>query len=204
MSLLAHSLTLAHTHAYTRTRTTHSHSFLGGTDSGTKKAEAQADDAKNEEAGEASAAKANKSTEAPKPREPSVNLSKQLNARFQLGPARKNPVVAMVLGMAGSGKTTLMQRIAVHIHEKQKPSYIINLDPAVSSVPYGCNIDIRDTVNYKQVMKQYQLGPNGGIMTSLNLFATKFDQVMSLVEAKADALEHIFVDTPGASPSYIY
>ena len=90
-----------------------------------------------------------------------------------------------------------MQRIAVHIHEKQTPSYIINLDPAVSSVPYGCNIDIRDTVNYKEVMKQYQLGPNGGIMTSLNLFATKFDQVMSLVEAKADTLEHVFVDTPG-------
>ena len=136
-------------------------------------------------------------TDGPKPREPAVNLTKALNSRFELGPARKNPVVALVLGMAGSGKTTLMQRIAVHIHEKQTPSYIINLDPAVSSVPYGCNIDIRDTVNYKEVMKQYQLGPNGGIMTSLNLFATKFDQVMSLVEAKADTLEHVFVDTPG-------
>lgn len=34
-------------------------------------------------------------------------------------------------------------------------------------------------------------------MTSLNLFATKFDQVMSLVENKADSLEHVFVDTPG-------
>ncbi len=37
--------------------------------------------------------------------------------------------------------------------------------------------DIRDTVKYKEVMKQYQLGPNGGIITSLNLFATRFDQV---------------------------
>lgn len=53
----------------------------------------------------------------------------------------------------------------------------------------GCNIDIRDTVNYKEVMKQYQLGPNGGIMTALNLFATKFDQVMELIERKADELE---------------
>jgi len=26
-------------------------------------------------------------------------------------------------------------------------------------------------------MKQYGLGPNGGIVTALNLFATKFDQV---------------------------
>ena len=32
-------------------------------------------------------------------------------------------------------------------------------------------------VKYKEVMKQYNLGPNGGILTSLNLFATRFDQV---------------------------
>lgn len=32
------------------------------------------------------------------------------------------------------------------------------------------------------VMKQYGLGPNGAIMTSLNLYATKFDQVISLIE----------------------
>ena len=31
-------------------------------------------------------------------------------------------------------------------------------------------------VNYKNVMKQYNLGPNGGILTALNLFATRFDQ----------------------------
>ena len=35
------------------------------------------------------------------------------------------------------------------------------------------------TTRNPQVMKQYQLGPNGGIMTALNLFATKFDQVRS-------------------------
>ena len=33
-------------------------------------------------------------------------------------------------------------------------------------------------------MKQYGLGPNGGIVTSLNLFATKFDQVLNLIERK--------------------
>jgi GTPase SAR1 family protein len=56
-------------------------------------------------------------------------------------------------------------------------SYYVNLDPAVMSVPFAANIDIRDTVDYKEVMGQYQLGPNGAIMTSLNLFATRFDQV---------------------------
>ena len=59
-------------------------------------------------------------------------------------------------------------------------SYYINLDPAVrGDTPFAANIDIRDTVDYKEVMKQYGLGPNGAILTSLNLFATKFDQVVS-------------------------
>lgn len=49
-------------------------------------------------------------------------------------------------GMAGSGKTTLLQRINSHLHSKNVPGYIINLDPAVTHVPYGANIDIRDTV----------------------------------------------------------
>jgi len=129
-------------------------------------------------------------------KEPSVNLTSQAS-KFQLQPARKNPVACIVLGMAGSGKTTLMQRIALHVQNNQIPSYVVNLDPAVTSMPYGCNIDIRDTVNYKEVMKQYQLGPNGGIMTALNLFATKFDQVVDLIEKKADELEYVFVDTPG-------
>jgi GTPase SAR1 family protein len=113
--------------------------------------------------------------------------------------AKKKPVACIVLGMAGSGKTTLMQRLNAHVHEKKWPSYLINLDPAVADVPFGCHIDIRDTVKYKEVMKQYGLGPNGGIMTALNLFATRFDQVMELVDKKAAStdLDYILLDTPG-------
>jgi len=37
-------------------------------------------------------------------------------------------------------------------------------------VPYAPNIDIRDSLNFKEVLKTYNLGPNGGILTSLNLF----------------------------------
>jgi len=99
--------------------------------------------------------------------------------------------------MAGSGKTTLMQRLNTHTHEHKIPSYMINLDPGVRSLPYGTNIDIRDTVNYKEVMKQYGLGPNGGIMTALNLFATRFDQVLKFAEKRAPTLDYIFMDTPG-------
>ena len=73
----------------------------------------------------------------------------------------------------------------------------INLPWFNNKVPYPANIDIRDTVNYKEVMKQYGLGPNGGIVTSLNLFATKFDQVLNLIEKRTEECEYVIIDTPG-------
>ncbi|XP_021750732.1 GPN-loop GTPase 1-like isoform X2 [Chenopodium quinoa] len=110
---------------------------------------------------------------------------------------KRKPVVIIVVGMAGSGKTTFMRQLVQHTHTSNRRGYVINLDPAVMTLPFGANIDIRDTVKYKEVMKQFNLGPNGGILTSLNLFATKFDEVISVVEHRADQLDYVLVDTPG-------
>ncbi|CAN7109425.1 unnamed protein product [Brassica rapa subsp. narinosa] len=110
---------------------------------------------------------------------------------------KKKPVIIIVVGMAGNGKTSFLHRLVCHTFDSNKRGYVLNLDPAVMSLPFGANIDIRDTVKYKEVMKQYNLGPNGGIMTSLNLFATKFDEVVSVIEKRADQLDYVLVDTPG-------
>jgi GTPase SAR1 family protein len=115
----------------------------------------------------------------------------------------------------GSGKTTFMQRINSYLHSKRKIPYVLNLDPAVHSVPFESNIDIRDSINYKEVMKQYNLGPNGGILTSLNLFATKVDQIIALLEKRTAPvdpsnpssgrpIEHILVDTPGQIEVFVW
>lgn len=110
---------------------------------------------------------------------------------------KKKPVIIIVVGMAGSGKTTFLHRLVCHTQSSNIRGYVMNLDPAVMTLPFGANIDIRDTVRYKEVMKEYNLGPNGGILTSLNLFATKFDEVVSLIEKRADQLDYVLVDTPG-------
>lgn len=110
---------------------------------------------------------------------------------------KRLPTCVIVLGMAGSGKTTWVQRLTAHLHTVKRPPYVVNLDPACSEVPYPANVDIRDTVKYKEVMKQYGLGPNGGIVTALNLFSTRFDQVMQLVHKRKSELEYVIFDTPG-------
>ncbi|KAJ4460822.1 putative GPN-loop GTPase 1 [Paratrimastix pyriformis] len=132
-----------------------------------------------------------------KPVAPSTTTPVPLADGSVPNPAKKKPVVCILIGMAGSGKTTLMQRINAELRQRHKKGYIINLDPAVTYMPYKPNIDIRETVNYKEVMKQYGLGPNGGILTSLNLFATRFDQVLGFLEKRQDKLDYIFLDTPG-------
>ncbi|KAG9156360.1 hypothetical protein Leryth_009222 [Lithospermum erythrorhizon] len=112
-------------------------------------------------------------------------------------PFKRKPVIIIVVGMAGSGKTTFLHRLVSHTTASGIRGYVMNLDPAVMTLPFGANIDIRDTVQYKEVMKQFNLGPNGGILTSLNLFATKFDEVISVIEKRADQLDYVLVDTPG-------
>ena len=122
------------------------------------------------------------------------------------------PVAVVCVGMAGSGKTTFMQRINNYLHTNSKKPYVLNLDPAVLSVPFEPNIDIRDSINYKEVMKQYNLGPNGGILTSLNLFATKIDQIIDLMEKRAKPQpeskisppKHFLVDTPGQIEVFVW
>ncbi|KAH9683902.1 GPN-loop GTPase QQT2 [Citrus sinensis] len=110
---------------------------------------------------------------------------------------KRKPVIIIVVGMAGSGKTTFMHRLVCHTQSRNIRGYVMNLDPAVMTLPFAANIDIRDTIRYKEVMKQFNLGPNGGILTSLNLFTTKFDEVISLIERRADHLDYVLVDTPG-------
>lgn len=44
---------------------------------------------------------------------------------------------------------------------------------------------------------RYSLGPNGAIVTSLNLFSTKFDQIINLIEKRSKECKYAIFDTPG-------
>lgn len=110
----------------------------------------------------------------------------------------------IVLGMAGSGKSAFVQRVAARLRQENISPYLINLDPAVTTIPYAANIDIRDTVKYKHVMKEYHLGPNGAIMTCLNLICTKFDQIVDFIKSRSGQCPYCLLDTPGQIEAFTW
>uniref|UniRef100_A0A1I8J0F0 AAA domain-containing protein n=2 Tax=Macrostomum lignano TaxID=282301 RepID=A0A1I8J0F0_9PLAT len=104
---------------------------------------------------------------------------------------------------SGSGTCISRSRLLANIrHGWEWKDYIC----AAPECPFitKVGIDIRDTVNYKEVMAQYRLGPNGAILTCLNLFATKFDQVINLINSRRSSIEFVIVDTPGQIEAFTW
>ena len=121
----------------------------------------------------------------------------------QANPPKPKPNAVLVVGLAGSGKSTLVHALNAFTYENKVPSYYVNLDPATADLDFSANVDIRDSVDYSSVMERFNLGPNGAILTSLNLFATKFHEVVSLLESKDD-IKFAFFDTPGQIEAFAW
>ena len=62
--------------------------------------------------------------------EKNENEIKEKKQKIKL-PKNMKTINLIILGMAGSGKTTFVQKLEEELANKDKESYIINLDPAV-------------------------------------------------------------------------
>ena len=73
----------------------------------------------------------------------------------------------IVMGPAGSGKSTYCLIMQQHAETLGKNIKIINLDPAAEIIRYNCDLDIRELVTLDDVMDETELGPNGGLIMAL-------------------------------------
>ncbi|GIQ90313.1 GPN-loop GTPase 1, partial [Kipferlia bialata] len=113
------------------------------------------------------------------------------------GHDEERPACVLVIGMAGSGKSTLVKALNHHMLSTRRRPYLVNLDPAVNQTTFKASVDIRDVVDYHALMEKYKWGPNGAIMTCLNLLLTKYDQLETVLEARAEEVDTMIFDTPG-------
>ncbi len=107
-----------------------------------------------------------------------------------------------VSGTAGSGKSLLSSKLQSYYSKNGAFAAILNLDPGVESMPYTCDVDVRDHVDYVSIMQEYELGPNGAMVMANDLIASKIDDIKN--EVNQVNPDYLIVDTPGQIELFAY
>lgn len=107
-----------------------------------------------------------------------------------------------VSGTAGSGKSLLSSKLYEYYTKNGAFAAVLNLDPGVEKMPYTCDIDVRDHVDYVSIMQQYELGPNGALVMANDLIASKIDDIQN--EVNTVNPDYLIVDTPGQIELFAY
>ncbi|MFQ5439964.1 MAG: ATP/GTP-binding protein [Nitrosopumilaceae archaeon] len=107
-----------------------------------------------------------------------------------------------VTGTAGAGKSLLTSKLYDYYTQNGAFVAVLNLDPGVENLPYTCDIDVRDYVDIVSIMKEYDLGPNGGLIMANDLIASKIDDIRNEVERVNP--DYLLVDTPGQIELFAY
>lgn len=113
----------------------------------------------------------------------------------------------LMIGMAGTGKSTFSQRLNIwlsSIRELQIDKEtslnsnitLINLDPAIIKTKLPLDVDIREIIDYENVMRTYKIGPNGAVTTTLNLFLMQWNPEING--------EFAIIDTPGQIEAFVW
>ncbi|MEZ0289525.1 MAG: ATP/GTP-binding protein [Sulfolobales archaeon] len=101
----------------------------------------------------------------------------------------------VVVGLAGSGKSTLTASFSEWLTTHHLDTAIINLDPAAESLQYTPDFDIRKYVDARDIMYKYRLGPNGALITAVDLIISYVEHVREFIDSRR--ANYYIIDTPG-------
>jgi GTPase SAR1 family protein len=112
--------------------------------------------------------------------------------------------ICYLVGTAGSGKTMLISSLQQYLKQKGASLTIVNLDPAVRHIPYQADIDIRDYIDFDQLVDEYKLGPNGALVAATDLVADYINDIRENIEELGESSDIVLVDTPGQVELFAY
>src|SRR5271170_1937781 len=110
--------------------------------------------------------------------------------------------IVYVTGTAGAGKSLLTASLVSWYKEKSQDAITVNLDPGVLGLPYDPDVDIRNSIDYQQIMTEYSLGPNGALIFANDLIASKLPDIQE--EMESTNADFAIVDTPGQIELFAY
>ncbi|KAG4120564.1 hypothetical protein ERO13_D11G151633v2 [Gossypium hirsutum] len=82
----------------------------------------------------------------------------------------------LVIGPAGSGKSTYCSSLYQHCETLGRSIHIVNLDPAAENFNYPVAMDIRELISLDDVMEELGFGPNGGLSYCMEHLEENLDE----------------------------
>lgn len=110
----------------------------------------------------------------------------------------------LVIGPAGSGKSTYCHMMQQHCEMIHRTAYVVNLDPAAEHFDYPVIADIRELVQVADVMEDEELnfGPNGGLVFCMEFFLQNIEWLEEKLGDSED--DYILFDCPGQIELYTH
>ncbi|CAL1269402.1 unnamed protein product [Larinioides sclopetarius] len=110
----------------------------------------------------------------------------------------------LVIGPAGSGKSTYCSTIEKYCEDAKRPIKVVNLDPAAEIFNYQPIIDIRELIHLDDALEDedLQYGPNGGLIFCLEYLAGNLEWLTEQLGDEQD--DYILFDCPGQIELYTH
>jgi GTPase SAR1 family protein len=103
--------------------------------------------------------------------------------------------VVFIVGMAGSGKSSLTAAYSDWLKQGDQDVIVANLDPGATALPYNPDIDARQYVDLEKLMLDYKLGPNGALIMASDLLADHLEEIREEIDSANPDI--VLADTPG-------
>ncbi len=107
----------------------------------------------------------------------------------------ENQVIVYMVGTAGSGKTYLTKSFVDWLKFKKIDCIAVNLDPGADFVPYSADVDVRESFTIEDIMRRYNVGPNGAQIIGADMVTAMIDEIKEEIEFSS--AEYVVIDTPG-------
>ncbi len=102
----------------------------------------------------------------------------------------------LILGVAGSGKSTLTGSLSRWLSKEYEVTVrTMNMDPGAEVLPYSPDIDIRNYVSLRKLMREEGLGPNGALLRCMDLILEISEELVERIGSMD--CDYVIVDTPG-------
>jgi hypothetical protein len=110
----------------------------------------------------------------------------------------------IILGPAGSGKSSLSHAFGRWLEGQGCPVCYTNMDPGADSLPYSPDYDIRDLVTVEDIMKRERLAPNGALVRAAEIMESSLDFILPSLERAGNGSEFCIIDTPGQMEIFVF